>query len=64
MHGVRRLPRGDLPGMFRDGDIPVESSTRYGKRLIQYGMRRLFFERRPYEGCLGIEIVILTGETD
>ena len=51
----------------RDGHVvvcylPMESSTRYAKRLIQYGCRRLYFERRPYEGCRGIEIVILTGE--
>ena len=42
--------------------LPIESSTQYAKRLIQYGVRRLYFERRPYEGCRGIEIIILTGE--
>jgi len=42
--------------------LPIESSTQYAKRLIQYGVRRLYFERRPYEGCRGIEILILTGE--
>ena len=44
--------------------LPIETSTQYAKRLIQYGVRRLFFERRPYEGCRGIEILILTGEED
>jgi len=42
--------------------LPIETSTQRAKRLIQYGCRRLYFERRPYEGCRGIEIVILTGE--
>ena len=44
--------------------LPIETSTLYAKRLIQYGVRRLYFERRPYEGCRGIEIVILTGEKE
>ncbi len=44
--------------------LPIESSTQYARRLIQYGVRRLYFERRPYEGCRGIEIVILTGEKE
>ena len=42
--------------------LPIETSTRAAKKLIQYGVRRLYFERRPYEGCRGIEILILTGE--
>jgi hypothetical protein len=42
--------------------LSVETSTKAAKRLIQYGVRRLYFERRPYEGCRGIEILILTGE--
>jgi hypothetical protein len=42
--------------------MPIETSTRYAKRLLQYGVRRLYFERRPYEGCRGIELLILTGE--
>lgn len=42
--------------------LPIETSTQAAKRLIQYGCRRLYFERRPYEGCRGIEIVILTGD--
>lgn len=42
--------------------LPIETSTQTAKRLIQYGCRRLYFERRPYEGCRGIEIVILTGD--
>lgn len=41
--------------------LPVESSTAVGKRLIQYGTKRLFFESRPYPSCRGIEIWILTG---
>ena len=27
--------------------LPMETSTRYAKRLLQYGVRRLYFERRP-----------------
>jgi len=42
--------------------LPIETSTQAAKLLLQYGVRRLYFERRPYEGCRGIEIVILTGE--
>jgi hypothetical protein len=41
--------------------LPVETTTQYAKRLLQYGVRRLYFERRPYEGCRGIEILVLTG---
>jgi len=40
--------------------LPIESSTQYGKRLIQYGVRRLYFDRRPYPDCRNIEIFILT----
>ena len=42
--------------------LPIETSTQIAKRLLQYGVRRLYFERRPYEGCRGIELLILTGE--
>ena len=42
--------------------LPMESSTQYAKRILSYGVRRLYFERRPYEGCRGIEILVLTGD--
>ncbi len=53
-----------IPYLPRLGSSPSSrvGSTQYAKRLIQYGVRRLYFERRPYEGCRGIEILILTGE--
>lgn len=41
--------------------LPIETSTQYAKRLLQYGVRRLYFERRPYADCRGIEILILVG---
>lgn len=44
--------------------LPLESSTKCGKRLIQYGVRRLYFEARPYPDCRSIEILILVGGRD
>ena len=40
---------------------PFESSTAYGRMLTEYGKEGLYFERRPYPGCRGIELAILTG---
>lgn len=42
--------------------VPIESSTRFAKTLIQYGVERLFFERRIFPNCRGVELLILTGE--
>jgi len=39
--------------------IPIETSTRRAKRLIQYGCHRLYFERRIYDDVRGVELVIL-----
>lgn len=41
--------------------VPIESSTRFAKRLIQYGVERMFFERRIFPNCRGVELLILTG---
>jgi len=41
--------------------IPVETSTLKAKRLLQYGVRRLYFEKRPFSKVRGVELVILTG---
>ena len=44
--------------------MPIESSTRRAKRLIQYGCKRMYFERRVWPGCRGVELIILTGDSD
>ena len=41
--------------------IPIESSTKRAKKLIQYGCQRLYFEKRIYENVRGVELVVLTG---
>ena len=41
--------------------IPMESSTKRAKKLIEYGCQRLYFEKRIYENVRGVELVILTG---
>lgn len=41
--------------------VPIESSTQFAKRLIQYGVERLFFERRIFPNCRGVELLVLTG---
>lgn len=41
--------------------VPIESSTQFAKRLIQYGVERMFFERRIFPGCRGVELLVLTG---
>jgi hypothetical protein len=43
--------------------IPFESSTRRGKRLIQYGCNRIYFEKRVFEGVRNVELIVLTGES-
>ena len=42
--------------------VPIESSTRFAKRLLQYGVQRLYFERRIFPNCRGVELLILTGQ--
>lgn len=41
--------------------VPIESSTRFAKTLIQYGCERMFFERRIFPNCRGVELLVLTG---
>lgn len=41
--------------------VPIESSTRFAKRMIQYGVERMFFERRIFPNCRGVELLVLTG---
>lgn len=41
--------------------VPIETSTRFAKRLIQYGAERMYFERRIFPNCRGVELLILTG---
>ncbi len=42
--------------------VPVETSTQFAKRLIQYGIERLFFDRRIFPNCRGVELLVLTGK--
>ena len=42
--------------------VPIETSTQFAKRLIQYGVERLYFEHRPFPNCRGVELLILTGQ--
>lgn len=41
--------------------VPIETSTRFAKRLIQYGVERMFFEHRIFPNCRGVELLILIG---
>lgn len=41
--------------------VPIESSTRFAKCLLQYGVERLYFEHRIFPNCRGVELLILTG---
>lgn len=41
--------------------VPIESSTQFAKTLIQYGCERMFFERRIFPNCRGVELLVLTG---
>lgn len=41
--------------------VPIETSTQFAKELIQYGVERIYFERRPFPNCRGVELLILTG---
>lgn len=42
--------------------IPMETSTLKAKRLIEYGVRRIYFEKRCYNKVRGVELIILTGD--
>ena len=42
--------------------IPMESSTKRGKRLRQYGYENLTFDHRPFPEARNVEIIILTGK--
>jgi len=41
--------------------VPIETSTKFAKRLIQYGVERMFFDRRIFPNCRGVELLVLTG---
>ena len=41
--------------------IPIETSTLKAKKLIEYGVRRIYFERRVWDNVRGVELVILVG---
>ena len=41
--------------------VPIETSTKFAKLLIQYGVERLYFEHRPFPNCRGVELLILRG---
>jgi hypothetical protein len=41
--------------------VPVETSTEFGKKLIQYGTEPMYFPWRPFLGCRNVELHILTG---
>jgi hypothetical protein len=41
--------------------VPIETSTKFAKRLIQYGVERLYFDHRPFPNCRGVELLILRG---
>jgi len=41
--------------------VPIETSTQFAKRLIQYGVERMYFEHRPFPNCRGVELLILRG---
>src|SRR5580698_8831644 len=36
--------------------VPIETSTVFAKKLIQYGCERIYFERRPFPNCRGVEL--------
>lgn len=42
--------------------VPIETSTQFAKRLIQYGVERIFFDRRIFPNCRGVELLVLTGD--
>jgi hypothetical protein len=44
--------------------VPIESSTKFAKSLIEYGVERLYFERRIFPNCRGVELLVLTGGGD
>ena len=41
--------------------VPIETSTKFARALIEYGCERMYFERRIFPNCRGVEAVILTG---
>jgi hypothetical protein len=41
--------------------VPIETSTRFAKTLLQYGCERMYFERRIFPNCRGVELLVLTG---
>jgi hypothetical protein len=43
--------------------VPIESSTKFAKKLISYGVERMYFDRRIFPNCRGVELLVLTGPT-
>jgi len=42
--------------------VPIETSTQFAKKLFQYGVERMYFDRRIFPNCRGVELLVLTGE--
>ena len=41
--------------------VPIETSTQLAKKLLQYGVERMYFDRRIFPNCRGVELLVLTG---
>lgn len=41
--------------------VPMETSTEFAKKMIQYGIERIYFETRPFPNVRGVELLILRG---
>jgi hypothetical protein len=42
--------------------VPIESSTKFAKKLLSYGVERLYFDRRIFPNCRGVELLVLIGQ--
>jgi len=41
--------------------VPIETSTQFAKKLFQYGVERMYFDRRIFPNCRGVELLVLRG---
>jgi len=42
--------------------VPIETSTQFAKKLFQYGVERMYFDRRIFPNCRGVELLVLVGQ--
>ena len=61
LDAIENCIRWHIGGHHTELLIPMESSTVYGRRILEYGVERTYFDARIFPGCRNVELLTLTG---